>query len=95
MISVNYFLIWIGILSLLAVIFTVSDKVKAKKGAWRIPEATLITVSLLGGSVMMYCTMRFIRHKTRHAKFMVGIPVIIVLQIAAVAAAMYYGYLVL
>ncbi len=92
--NMKYLLIWIGIVSLIAIILTVSDKVKAKKGAWRVPEATLITTSLLGGSVLMYLTMRLIRHKTRHAKFMVGLPIIIVLQIAAIAAAVYYGYLI-
>ena len=87
-------LIWIGVLSLLAIVLTISDKIKAKKGAWRIPEATLITVSLLGGSVAMYLTMHAILHKTRHAKFMVGIPIIIILQVAAICAAVHYGYLV-
>ena len=90
----KYLLIWIGIMSLIAIVLTINDKIKATKGAWRIPEATLITVSLLGGSVAMYLTMHAIRHKTRHAKFMVGIPIIIILQVAAICTAVHYGYLV-
>lgn len=54
----------------------------------RIPEATLLLISALGGSVAMLLTMLSIRHKTKKAKFMVGIPLIIVLQVAAVAAVM-------
>ena len=68
--------------SLLAVILTAADKRRAKKHLWRIPEATLLLVSALGGSVAMYLTMRAIRHKTRKAKYMVGIPVIAILQAA-------------
>jgi len=49
-----------------------------------VKERTLLIVSVIGGSVAMLITMRCARHKTQHAKFMVGIPVIIILQIAAV-----------
>lgn len=91
--ELKHLLIWIGVWSLLAIILTISDKIKAKKSLWRVHEATLIMVSVLGGSVMMYLTMRLIRHKTRHGKFMVGIPIIIVLQAALIAAALYFGYL--
>lgn len=44
----------------------------------------LLYLCMLGGGVAMYCTMRIIHHKTRHNKFMVGIPVIIALQAAAI-----------
>ena len=77
-------LVWIGVLSLVAVILTVSDKIKAKRSAWRVPEATLLIVSALGGSVAMLLTMLLIRHKTKHLKFMLGIPIIILLQIPLV-----------
>ena len=76
-----YYLI---IINLIAIIVTVSDKHRAKKKHWRIPEATLLLVSALGGSPAMLITMHIIRHKTQHKKFMVGIPVIIVLQVIAV-----------
>ena len=59
------------------------DKYKAKKNLWRIPESTLIGVALLGGSIGSLVGMYTVRHKTKHLKFTVGIPVILVLQIAA------------
>ena len=75
---------YLAAISLVAIIATVIDKRAAKKGSWRIKEATLLLVSVFGGSVAMFAVMRLIRHKTKHAKFMVGIPVIIILQIATV-----------
>ena len=74
---------WFALISLVAVIATVADKIKAKRGKWRVPEATLMGISVLGGSVAMLVTMIMIRHKTKHMKFMVGIPIVIALQIAA------------
>lgn len=74
---------WLILISLISIIVTVSDKVRAKRGANRVPEATLIFLSVLGGSFAMLITMLIIRHKTKHPKFMVGIPVIILLQAVA------------
>ncbi len=61
-----------------------ADKYKAKKNLWRIPEATLMGVALLGGSVGSLIGMYTVRHKTRHLKFVLGIPVILTLQVLAV-----------
>lgn len=61
---------------------TLYDKKAAKRGSWRVKERTLILVSAIGGSVAMLAVMRIIRHKTQHKRFMIGIPVIIILQIA-------------
>lgn len=58
----------------------IRDKYDAKKGNWRVSEKSLFLLSALGGSVAMYITMRLIRHKTLHKRFMIGIPLIIVLQ---------------
>lgn len=74
---------WLILISLISVIVTVADKVKAKSGSQRVPEATLMLLSVLGGSFAMLVTMLIIRHKTKHPKFMVGIPVIILLQVVA------------
>lgn len=79
-------LIYLAVISLVSVVITIHDKLSAKRSKRRVPERTLIIFSLIGGSVAMYMTMQLIRHKTRHAKFMIGIPVIIVLQLAAVIA---------
>lgn len=61
-----------------------ADKLKAKRGAWRIPEATLLGAAVLGGSVGALAGMYLFRHKTRHIKFTLGIPLILVAQIVLV-----------
>ena len=80
-------LLYLGIyfvtISLLAIGLTVYDKRAARHNSWRIRERTLLFVSIFGGSIAMFAVMCLIRHKTKHAKFMIGIPIIIVLQIAA------------
>ena len=60
------------------------DKYKAKKGKWRISEATLLTMAAIGGSIGAWAGMRLWHHKTMHKKFKYGIPLIITLQIALV-----------
>lgn len=60
------------------------DKYKAKKHLWRIPEATLMTAAALGGSIGSLIGMYTVRHKTKHVKFVLGIPVILILQIVLV-----------
>ena len=81
-----YPLIYLGIISLISVIVCIYDKFAAKHNPrHRTRERTLLLLSALGGSVAMYATMQLIRHKTKHAKFMVGIPVIFILQVALVA----------
>ncbi|MBR1848653.1 MAG: DUF1294 domain-containing protein [Lachnospiraceae bacterium] len=57
------------------------DKWKAKKRAWRIPESTLFLVALLGGALGSIIGMYTFRHKTRHASFVWGMPIILVLHI--------------
>lgn len=57
------------------------DKHKAKKRAFRIPEATLFTVALIGGSIGSILGMYTFRHKTRHPRFVYGMPAILILQI--------------
>lgn len=57
------------------------DKQKARRKLWRIPEATLIGVAVIGGSIGSLLGMHIFRHKTRHPKFTVGIPGILVGQV--------------
>ena len=78
---INYTLSYLAIISLLAIYLTIRDKKAAKKGTWRVKERTLLVVSALGGSAVMLLTMLAIRHKTRHIKFMVGIPLILLAQV--------------
>ena len=57
------------------------DKYKAKRNLWRIPEATLMGVAAIGGSIGTIAGMNLFRHKTKHPKFYIGLPVILALQI--------------
>ena len=59
------------------------DKHKARKNRWRIPEATLMGVAALGGSIGSLIGMYTARHKTKHPKFTVGIPLILIVQLTA------------
>ena len=78
-------LVYVGILSMIAVVMTVWDKVIAGSGRRRVPERTLLWVGALGGAAAMLITMKCIRHKTLKPKFMVGLPLIIILHIALIA----------
>ena len=57
-------------------------KIKAKRHRWRIPETVLLGFAVLGGSVGVWAGMMLLRHKTRHPKFCIGVPVILAVQIA-------------
>ena len=69
------------LMNLTGFILVASDKHKARKGSWRIPEKTFFLVALIGGSLGVYAGMLLCRHKTRHWYFMAGIPAILILQI--------------
>ena len=72
---------YLAVISLVSVIVTVSDKLYAKRpGHRRVPESTLLLYAAFGGSAAMLLTMLLIRHKTKHIKFMLGIPLILVFQ---------------
>ena len=75
------FVVYIIIISIVALILTVADKIRAKKGVWRIPEAVLLTAAALGGSFSMYIIMKTIRHKTQHTRFMHGIPIMMLFHL--------------
>ena len=60
------------------------DKYKAKRGLWRISEATLLLLAVVGGSIGALLGMRIWHHKTQHAKFRFGLPLIILAQIALI-----------
>jgi len=75
--------LWLAAVSGLAVVLTWLDKRAARNGSRRVSERTLWLVCALGGSAAMLAAMRVFRHKTKHMKFMAGIPVLIILQTAA------------
>ena len=60
------------------------DKIKAKQGSWRISEATLLILAVIGGSIGALLGMKVWRHKTMHKKFKYGLPLILLAQIALI-----------
>ncbi|MBC6002776.1 DUF1294 domain-containing protein [Paeniclostridium sp. NSJ-45] len=69
------------IMSIITFLLMYIDKNRAIKGQWRIPEATLINFSILGGGIGTYMGMYIFRHKTRHPKFTISIPITIILNL--------------
>ena len=78
----KYLLFYLLTVNALGFLLMLMDKLKAKKNLWRIPEATLMTMAAIGGSVGSLIGMYTVRHKTRKPKFYIGIPVILFLQLA-------------
>ena len=75
--------VYLIVVNISAIVVYGWDKLSAKQGWQRVPEKILLLLALLGGSVGAMAAMTFFRHKTRHLKFIYGIPMIFVLQIAA------------
>ena len=73
-------LLYLLIINAIGFLLMLVDKYKAKKNLWRIPEATLMTVAAMGGSVGSLIGMYTVRHKTKHLKFTLGIPLILAVQ---------------
>ena len=73
-------LVYLLIINALGLLLMLIDKQKARKNRWRIPERTLLTVAILGGSLGSMLGMKLYRHKTKHPKFSIGLPVIFALQ---------------
>ena len=74
-------LVYLLIINAAAFVLMLADKWKAKKNRWRIPEATLMGVAALGGSIGALAGMYLVRHKTQHPKFTLGIPAILAMQV--------------
>ena len=78
----KYLLVYLLIINAAGFTLMLVDKWKAKKSAWRIPEKAFFIVSLIGGSIGTWCGMYMFRHKTKHWYFVIGMPLILILQIA-------------
>ena len=81
---VTLILLYLLIVNAAAFQLMLVDKQKAKKKLWRIPESTLLLSAAIGGSIGSLAGMYTFRHKTRHLKFTLGVPAILVVQILAV-----------
>ncbi len=73
--------IYLFLINVVGLIFMLADKRKAQRGAWRIPEATLMGIAAIGGSLCSLVGMYLFRHKTRHPKFTVGVPVLLAIHV--------------
>lgn len=80
----HYSLYYLLVVNTLTFLLYGIDKYKAKKARWRISEATLLMMAVIGGSIGAWAGMRLWHHKTMHKKFKYGIPLITLLQVALV-----------
>ena len=85
----KYLFLYLLLINALGFLLMLIDKQKARKKKWRIPEATLIGVAALGGSIGSLMGMYAIRHKTKHKKFTIGIPAILIAQLLLAGAIVY------
>lgn len=76
----EFILIYLLIVNAAGFFSMLADKLYAKKKLWRIPEATLLTVALIGGGIGSLLGMYTVRHKTKHLKFTIGVPLILAVQ---------------
>lgn len=77
-------MLYFSAISIIVFLITVFDKISAKLGKRRVPEDFLLTLGLLGGALSEYLTMLIIRHKTKHKKFMIGLPIEIIFHITLI-----------
>ena len=80
----NILIIYLAVVNLVTFFLYGIDKWKAKRSKWRVSEATLIWLAVFGGSVGAWLGMKAWHHKTQHKKFKYGLPLILLMQIAAV-----------
>lgn len=89
---IHIFLVYFLSISLISAVVTLIDKSRAKRGGWRTPEKTLLLLGFFGGALSEYVTMKLIHHKTLHKKFMLGLPAMIILHVALIAAFAYFYF---
>ena len=77
----KYLLAYLVIINAAGFLFMLIDKRKAQKNLWRIPERTLMSVAVSGGSIGVLLGMQIFRHKTKKLRFTIGVPVILAMQI--------------
>ncbi len=90
---IKIIIVYLAAINLLAFLLYGIDKWKAKADQWRISEKTLLLTALLGGSVGALAGMQIFRHKTRHWKFRILVPMFLVLHAALLAYCVYKGWI--
>ena len=83
-------IIYVAVMTLVAFLAMGWDKLCAKRDARRVPEKTLFLLAIIGGSIGSIAGMYAFRHKTRHWYFKIGLPLVLILQIAAIIAVKVY-----
>ncbi|MBE6958672.1 MAG: DUF1294 domain-containing protein [Ruminococcaceae bacterium] len=83
----DYLYTYFVIINAVGFLFMLIDKQKAKKKKWRIPERTLMAFAAAGGSLGVLMGMFFFRHKTKHPKFVIGVPLLMMMHIIIALAA--------
>lgn len=78
---IKILVVYLLIINAIGFILMLVDKIKARKNLWRIPESTLFLAAVIGGSVGSLLGMYTFRHKTKHFKFILGMPLILAVQI--------------
>lgn len=81
---------YIIVINIIGWVLPIIDKKRAQNNQWRIKESTLFIVSAIGGSAAMLASMKKYCHKTKHKRFMIGIPMIIALQIILLVTASFF-----
>ncbi len=81
----NALICYIVVINLVSFMMFGIDKYKARRGQWRISEATLLAVAAIGGSIGAWMGMKVWHHKTLHSKFRYGVPIILLVHIALIA----------
>ena len=83
------FIIYFAIANVVAYLVMSHDKRAAKRKDWRVKESTLLLIAALGGSAGMLFAMHRLRHKTKHAKFTLGVPLIMLFQVTLILLIVY------
>lgn len=86
----TYLVEYIIFLNLIGFLSMYVDKTRARNKKWRIKESTLLLIAILGGSVGSYLGMKVFRHKTKHNKFVYGIPIILIIQLVLIKSVVGY-----
>lgn len=82
--------VYLVVVNLVGFLLMFIDKKKAQNNRWRIKEATLFLTAAVGGSIGSILGMQMFRHKTKHMSFVIGMPAILILQIALVVLYLYF-----
>ena len=83
-----YIVVFVALIVVMSVIGPIYDKKNAKRRKKRMPEMSLFSIAILGGSLPMFITMLLIHHKTRKKRFMLGLPLIFILQVILLVVAL-------